>query len=156
MSKSYSPADRSDQFWETGTRSTRHPLSLLLNWALVLSALLLWVVVAEGHFSEYKLERLFFNSVQDGLQPEDMDSAFMAEGVRRNLIYAGESDLSFMARQWLPHLPVYLLCFVMPFLVGAVNLRRPQNRQIKTAYVISWVLFGGYALFWLATSMELF
>lgn len=155
MNNTYFQSDSGDQRQDAQSNSNRSSPAVVINWIFVLAVMWLGFMVMESHFSMYKTERLFFNSVQDGLQPADMESPFMAKGVERNLKYAGDSNLSFFFRQWLPHLPVYLFFLLIPFILGIINLKRKGKRRLKWPYYISIVLFIGYLGFFIATRMQL-
>ena len=140
---SRSTDDRFNSYDEEERIHKRPPLDLIVNWILVIGVLAVSYSMFERDWYFYKNELLFFQYVQDGSTPEQMDSAFMAKGVERNMVYKDKSQNEFFWDQWLPKIPLYLLCLGVPFFIGIWRLRKKEYRRLNTVYYIGFVVFLG-------------
>ncbi len=129
----------------------RPPLDLIINWMLVIGILAFGYSQFERDWYGYKNELLFFQTVQDGFTPADMDSKFMARGVERNMPYKDSSINEFFVSQWLPKIPFYLLCMGIPFLIGIWRLRKKEYRRLNRVYYLGIVAFLGFVGYSLLT-----
>lgn len=123
----------------------RPPIDLIINWIILIGIVAFGYSQFERDWYGYKNELLFFQTVKDGLTPEDMDSRFMARGVERNMEYKDKTGKEFFIVQWLPKLPFYALCLGIPFIIGAWRLRKKEYRRLNGPYYLGIVAFLGFA-----------
>jgi|GEM_PF-7051281 len=138
-----------DTYGDHTPQRTKSTLDLLLNWVLLIGIIGIGIYQFERDWYYYEMEVTFYNTVQDGMTPDDMESAYMARGVERNMEYIGKSINQFFQDQWLPKLPFYLGGLMIPFLIGIIRLSRKSFRRWNVPYYFAWLAFlsaTGYSL----------
>ena len=145
------PYDSYDQ--EENVRR-RPMMDLILNWVLVIGILAVGYSSLEKDWYFYKNELLFFQYVQDGSTPDQMDSDFMARGVERNMVNKGKSSNEFFWDQWLPKIPWYIVCLGIPFVIGIWRLRKKEYRRLNVPYYIGYVAFLGFVVYFLLSQFQ--
>ena len=130
--------------------------SLLMNWAVVIAILAVGAWKLEQDWSWYKSELLFYNSIQDGLGPADLDDHFMSQGIERNMEYKTATEGDFFWAKWKPKLPWYILGLFLPFLIGVLRLRRKGYQRLNVPYYIGIVVFLFVSVYFLGQFLEWF
>lgn len=123
----------------------RPPIDLIINWIFLIGILAFGYSQFERDWYGYKNELLFFQTVKDGMTPEDMDSRFMARGVERNMEYKDSTVKEFFIAQWLPKFPFYVICLGIPFIIGVWRLRKKEYRRLNGVYYLGIAAFLGFA-----------
>lgn len=146
--------DRDQYGYVDGSSPKPRPIgSLLMNWAVVIAILAVGGWKLEQDWSWYKSELLFFHSIQDGLTPADLEDNFMKRGLERNMVHKDLTEQSFFWTKWRPKLPIYIIGLFIPFLIGAIRLRRKGYQRFNIPYYIGIVVFLAAAGYFFAQFM---
>lgn len=149
--------DRGPYGYVEGSSPKPRPIGdLLLNWGLVIAILAVGAWKLEQDWAWYKSELLFYNSIQDGITPAELEDNFVSKGVERNMQYKDLDEQAFFWTKWLPKVPWYVIGLFIPFLATIFRLRRKRHHKLNVPYYIGIGLFVLVTAYFVGQSFQLF
>lgn len=130
-------------------RQRRYRLDTAFNWIFLSLVALIGYWVVETDIDTYQSEKLFLRMLNDGVSVQEASDPFYQRGMERNMSFKGQSESEFFVAKWKWRIPVYVVCFLVPIIVGFARVRSKDRRRWNWAYFPSIVLSLGYGIyFW--------
>lgn len=108
-------------------KKKKKPFDVAINWAFILGLTAFSFTLIAYHLDQFRDETWFYNMVQDGLQPDDVDKIYQKEGLVRNMKYKGYSKTDFKIAVWKYRIPRYLFLLFLPIAVAAYRALRKKK-----------------------------
>lgn len=108
-------------------RKKGKPLEVAINWAFILVLTAFSFTLIAYHLDQFRDETWFFNMVQDGIQPDEVEKIYQKEGLIRNMKYQGYSKTDFKVAMWQYKIPRYILFLFLPIGIAAYRVLRKKK-----------------------------